>query len=49
MEAADDALFARTIRSAGGVTGPLALVFLRVAVEHVLGHARDIAGTASTT
>ena len=49
VEAADDALFARTIRSAGGVTGPLALVFLRVAVEHVLGHARDIAGTASTT
>lgn len=42
VEAADDALFARTIRSAGGVTGPLALVFHRVAVEHVLGHARDI-------
>ena len=47
VEAADDALFARTIRSAGGVTGPLALVFQRVAVEHVLGHARDIAGTGS--
>jgi len=44
VEAADDALFARTIRSAGGVTGPLALVFHRVAVEHVLGHARDLAG-----
>src|SRR5437016_3466626 len=43
VEAADDALFARTIRSAGGVTGPLALVFHRVAVEHVLGHARDLA------
>ena len=42
VEAADDALFAREIRSAGGVTGPLALVFHRVAVEHVLGHARDI-------
>lgn len=44
VEAADDALFARTIRSAGGVTGPLALVFHRVAVEHVRGHARDLAG-----
>ena len=44
VEAADDALFARTIRSAGGVTGPLALVFLRVAVEHVLGHLSDIGG-----
>ena len=44
VEAADDALFARTIRSAGGVTGPLALVFLRVAVEHVLGHLADIGG-----
>jgi len=44
VEAADDALFARTIRSAGGVTGSLALVFHRVAVEHVLGHARDLAG-----
>jgi uncharacterized protein (TIGR03083 family) len=44
VEAADDALFARTIRSAGGVSGPLGLVFHRVAVEHVLGHARDLAG-----
>jgi uncharacterized protein (TIGR03083 family) len=44
VEAADEALFARPIRSAGGVTGPLGLVFHRVAVEHVLGHARDLAG-----
>ena len=44
VEAADDALFARQIRSAGGVTGPLALVFLQVAVLHVLGHTRDLAG-----
>ena len=43
VEATDDSLFARPIRSAGGVTGPLALVFHRVAVLHVLGHARDIA------
>jgi Mycothiol maleylpyruvate isomerase N-terminal domain len=45
VEAADDALFARHIRSAGGVTGTLATVFYRVAVEHVIGHARDIAGS----
>lgn len=46
VEAADEALFARPIRSAGGVTGTLARVFYQVAVEHVLGHARDIAGRA---
>ena len=44
VEAADEALFARRIRSAGGVTGPLAAVFYQVAVAHVLGHARDLAG-----
>ena len=44
VEAADEALFSRTIRSAGGVTGPLAIVFHRVAVEHVLGHLSDIGG-----
>ena len=44
VEAADDALLARHIRSAGGVTGPLAGVFYQVAVAHVLGHARDIVG-----
>ena len=44
VEAADEALFAQPIRSAGGVTGPLAAVFHAVAVVHVLGHARDIAG-----
>ena len=42
VEAADAALLARPIRSAGGVTGPLAAVLHQVAVEHVLGHARDI-------
>jgi uncharacterized damage-inducible protein DinB len=45
VEAADEALFARHIRSAGGVTGPLATVFYQVAVAHVLGHTRDLAGT----
>ena len=44
VEAADEALFVRPIRSAGGVVGPLALVFQQIAVAHVLGHARDIAG-----
>ena len=44
VEAADEALFAQPIRSAGGITGPLASVFHAVAVLHVLGHARDIAG-----
>lgn len=44
VEAADEELFARHIRSAGGVTGPLAAVFHQIAVAHVLGHARDIAG-----
>jgi uncharacterized protein (TIGR03083 family) len=44
VEAAEDDLFARPIRSAGGVTGPLAAVFSQVAVLHVLAHARDIAG-----
>ena len=43
VEAADEGLFARPIRSAGGVKGPLAAVFLQVAVMHVLAHARDIA------
>lgn len=45
VAAADEVLLVRPIRSAGGVTGPLALVLRRVAVDHVLGHARDIAGS----
>jgi hypothetical protein len=43
VEGADTELLARPIRSAGGVTGPLATVLHQVAVVHVLGHARDIA------
>ena len=43
VEAVDEELLARRIRSAGGVVGPLAAVFHQVAVAHVLGHARDIA------
>jgi uncharacterized protein (TIGR03083 family) len=45
VETADEALFARPIRSAGGIVGPLAMVFHQVAVQHVLGHVRDIAGS----
>ena len=45
VEAADEEMFARRIRSAGGVVGPLATVFHQIAVAHVLGHARDIGGT----
>ena len=44
VEATDEALFAVPIRSAGGIVGPLATVFHQVAVAHVLGHAKDIAG-----
>jgi uncharacterized damage-inducible protein DinB len=44
VEAADDALLARPIRSAGGITGPLGGVLNAVAVQHVLAHANDIAG-----
>jgi len=44
VEAADEELFARRIRSAGGVVGPLATVLHQIAVAHVLGHARDLAG-----
>jgi uncharacterized damage-inducible protein DinB len=44
VEAADEELFTRRIRSAGGVVGPLAEVFYQVAILHVLDHARDIAG-----
>ncbi len=47
VEAAEEEVFARRIRSAGGVTGLLAVVFHQVAVLHVLGHARDIAGTGT--
>jgi hypothetical protein len=46
VEQADDALFTTPIRSAGGITGPLAGVLRAVAVGHVLGHLRDITGEA---
>jgi hypothetical protein len=44
VEAADDALFSREIRSAGGITGPLAGVINSIAVLHVRAHVNDILG-----
>jgi uncharacterized protein (TIGR03083 family) len=48
VEAAEPELFARRIRSAGGRVGPLATVFHEVAVGHVLGHLRDLAGAGGS-
>jgi len=45
FEGADETLFGATIRSAGGITGPLADVVNAIAVLHVGGHVNDIAGT----
>jgi hypothetical protein len=42
VEAADEDLMSREIRSAGGVTGPLAGVINEVAVLHVRAHLSDI-------
>jgi hypothetical protein len=47
VEGVDAALLAKEIRSAGGITGPLASVINAVAVLHVLGHVNDIVGAAS--
>lgn len=44
VAAAPEDLFSQPIRSAGGVTGPLAGVIRAVAVQHVLAHVRDIEG-----
>ena len=45
VEAADEELFEREIRSAGGITGVLADVIYAVAVQHVRGQVNDIIGT----
>lgn len=45
IEAADEGLFSTTIRSAGGITGPLADVINMIAVMHVGGHLDDIVGS----
>jgi hypothetical protein len=44
VEAADASLFEKEIRSAGGVTGPLAGVINAIAVLHVRAHVNDIVG-----
>jgi hypothetical protein len=44
VEAADEALFDILVRSAGGRTGTLRQVLYEVAVDHVDGHTRDVAG-----
>jgi uncharacterized protein (TIGR03083 family) len=46
VEAMDESLLAVPIRSAGGVEGALADVVRWVAVDHVLGHVRDITSGA---
>jgi hypothetical protein len=46
VEAADDELFSREIRSAGGIMGPLAGVINSIAVLHVRAHVNDILGEA---
>lgn len=47
VEAADGALFARSIRSGGGIEGTLAEVFQEVTVDHVLGHLADLTGSSA--
>ncbi|HYM16003.1 MAG TPA: DinB family protein [Dehalococcoidia bacterium] len=44
VEGVDSALLAAPIRSAGGITGPLAGVLMAVAVQHVRMHVADITG-----
>ncbi|HXK34220.1 MAG TPA: DinB family protein [Dehalococcoidia bacterium] len=46
VEAADDALLAAPVRSAGGLTGTLSDVLKTLAAEHTGMHAADIAGEA---
>jgi len=45
VQAAEEELFGREIRSAGGITGSLANVMYAVAVLHVKGHINDILGS----
>ncbi len=45
FERADDSLLGQPIKSAGGITGPLADVVTMIAIAHVDQHARDIAGS----
>ncbi len=47
IESTEDELFAREVRSAGGIKGPLATVLNLVAVMHVNVHVNDILDAAS--
>ncbi len=49
IEATDDELFLQTVKSAGGITGPLGYVLNLVAVMHVAGHVNDIVQSASAS
>ena len=46
VQAADDALFEKEVRSAGGLQGSLGQVLEMVAVAHVGGHINDIVSAA---
>ncbi len=46
VEGADEGLFARSIRSAGGIEGTLAEVFQNVTIDHVIGHLDDLTGSS---
>jgi len=46
VEAVDETLMSREIRSAGGITGPLAAVINAIAVRHVRAHLSDILGSS---
>src|SRR5262249_10082776 len=48
VEATEEEVFSRRIRSAGGVIGPLAAVLYPVGVNHVLGPVRDVGGPPPT-
>jgi hypothetical protein len=46
VQAADDALFEKEVRTTGGLQGPLGQVLERVSVDHIRGHVNDITGAA---
>ena len=46
IEAAEDDLFLKHVKSAGGIPGPLGTVLNYVAVMHVNGHVNDIVAAA---
>jgi hypothetical protein len=48
IEAADEDLFEKKVKSAGGIPGPLGTVLNYVAVMHVSGHVNDIVQAAGS-